>query len=172
MGINILLALGSLLMFSTFLGSANKVMIGNNQISSQNEYYIAGLSYGQSVIDEAKLKAYESPTDPLNLGIETPAEKIGHADTLGALGFASQSKFDDVDDYDGYRRRVNSPRAEGYEIFATVNWADPDDPNTVSAGPTEYKRMVVKVTSPYFPKIERGGYQIQDTVQLTYFFNR
>jgi len=172
MGVNIMLALGSMLMFSTFLGSFNKVMLGNNQISSQNEYYIAGLSYAQSVVDEAKMKAYEDPANPLLLGIDSPAEKIGRADTLGALGYASESKFDDVDDYDGYTRLVNSPRAEGYEISASVNWVDPKNLNTVSPGHTDYKRMVVRVTSRYFPKIERGGVELQDTVKLTYFFNR
>jgi len=183
MGVNIMLALGSLVMFATFLGSSNKVMIGNSQIASQNEYYIAALSYGQSVIDEAKTKSYEGTistsgtkgvitTKSLLLGPESASERITWVDTLGPKGYASEQRFDDVDDYLGYRRRVNSPRAEGYEISATVNWVDETDPNSISTSMTDYKMMVVKVTSPYFPKIERGGVTSQDTLKLTYFFNR
>jgi hypothetical protein len=177
MGVNIMLALGSLVMFATFLGSSNKVMIGNNQLASQNEYYIAALSYGQSVIDEAKTKHYQGtvmvggvPAPSLLLGVETSAEKINYVDTMTVKGYASEQKFDDVDDYDGYSRLVNSPRAEGYRISASVNWADETNPNLVSATPTAYKRMLVKITSPYFPKIEKGGVTSQDTVKLTYVF--
>ena len=43
-------------MFGTFLGSSNRLLMGNTQIASQNEYYIAALSYGQSVIEEARTK--------------------------------------------------------------------------------------------------------------------
>lgn len=183
MGVNIMLALGSLVMFATFLGSSNKVMIGNSQIASQNEYYIAALSYGQSVIDEAKTKAYEGTiktgtgvdaviSRSLLLGPESTSEKIAYEDTLGPKGFASEQKFDDVDDYAGYRRLVNSPRAEGYQISTEVHWVDEDEPNSISSSMTDYKMMVVKVTSKYFPKIERGGVTSQDTLKLTYFFNR
>jgi hypothetical protein len=152
MGANIMLALGSLVMFATFLGSSNRVMIGNSQLAAQNEYYIAAVSYGQSVIDEAKTKAYQGYT------------VVGGTKTL------SQRKFDDVDDYNGYRRRVDSPRAEGYVVLASVNWVSELNPNTISATPTSYKRMLVRITSPYFPKIEKDGLHYQDTLKLSYVF--
>jgi len=183
MGVNIMLAIGSIIMFTTFLSSSNKVMMGNSQIASQNEYYIAALSYGQSVIEEAKTKMYEGPLSPgppkggattnsLFLGPETSGEKIGFVDTLGPRGFTSEERFDDVDDYDGYHRMVNSPRAEGYAISTSVNWVDKVDPNSISSSVTDYKMMVVKVTSPFFPKIERAGVTSQDTLKLIFFFNR
>jgi hypothetical protein len=178
MGVNIMLTLGSLVMFMTFLGSSNRVMIGNNQLASQNEYYIAALSYGQSVIEEAKTKDYRGTvvfgstrTASLLCGPEAFAERIAYADTLTDRGFASERKFDDVDDYDGYRRLVNSPRAEGYVLVTAVDWVDESNPNAVSGTPTSYKRMVVSITSPYFPKIERDGSERQDTLKLSYVFS-
>ncbi len=174
-----MLALGSLVMFATFLGSSNKVMIGNNQLASQNEYYIAALSYGQSVIDEAKTKSYQGfimvgPTKTVSLlrGTETVGEQVSFVDTMTNKGFASEQKFDDVDDYDGYRRRVNSPRAEGYMLLTTVNWVDDANPNSVSVTPTDYKRMVVSVTSKFFPKITKGGVEVQDTLKISYIFGK
>ena len=169
MGVNIMLALGSLVMFATFLGSSNKVMIGNNQLASQNEYYIAALSYGQSIIEEAKTKAYKEGSF---LGTDATAEKVTFADTLTSKGFLSELKFDDVDDYDGYKRKVNSPRAEGYIMTTTVNWADTTAPNTASITETSFKRMVVKITSPYFPKIVKSGVEVSDTLKLTYVFTK
>lgn len=181
MGVNIMLALGSLVMFATFLGSSNKVMIGNNQLASQNEYYIAALSYGQSVVEEAKTKEYQGyivvgsgptavKTKSLLLGVESAGEKITWIDSLGAKGFASESKFDDVDDYDGYRRRINSPRAEGYIVSTSVNWVDESSPNSISVTPTRYKRMIVNVTSPFFPRVSKGGLEVPDTLKLSYVF--
>jgi hypothetical protein len=179
MGVNIMLALGSLVMFATFLGSSNKVMIGNNQLASQNEYYIAALSYGQSVIDEAKTKVYQGwldvggiKTKSNIIGVESVSEKIAYVDTVTANGYASEQKYDDVDDYDGYLRRVNSPRAEGYIVSARVNWVDKDNPNNISLVPTDYKRMAVSVTSRYFPKISKGGMEVPDTLKLTYVFSK
>ncbi len=176
-----MLALGSMIMFSTFLGSSNKVIMGNNQIASQNEYYIAALSYGQSIIEEAKTKEYQgsivvgsgpgaTKVKSLLLGYEATSEKISYVDTLTALGFASEVKFDDVDDYTGYVRRVNSPRAEGYMMYTTVNWVDEASPKVISATPTDFKMMTVNITSPYFPKIEKGGLTYQDTLKLSYVF--
>lgn len=183
MGINIMLSLGSLVMLTTFLGSSNRVMLANNQIASQNEYYIAALSYGQSVLEEAKAKAYQgyfvtgsgptaTKTKSNLLGTETSAEKMNYQDTLTVAGFASELKFDDVDDYNGYVRKVNSPRAEGYVLTASVNWVDEANPILVSNTPTDYKRMSVKVTSPFFPKIEKGGVSVSDTVEVMFVFSR
>jgi hypothetical protein len=162
-----MLALGSLVMFATFLGSSNKVMIGNNQLASQNEYYIAALSYGQSVIEEAKTKAFKEGNF---IGTDAVAEKITWTDTLTSKGFVSELKFDDVDDYDGYRRRIDSPRAEGYIVISNVSWVDESSPNTSSMTETLYKRMTIKITSPYFPKVEKSGIEYQDTLKLSYVF--
>lgn len=185
MGANILLALGAIVMFGTFLGSSNRLMIGNSQIASQNEYYIAALSYAQSVIDEAKIKSFEddiySTPEPgkevkvsevYHLGIESMDEKVGKFDTLGNMGYQSEMNFDDVDDYHGYSRLVNSPRAEGYHLFVSVNFVDDDHPTKVKFEVTDTKVMTVAITSPYFPKPERDGISSQDTLKLTYVFSR
>jgi len=185
MGYNILLALGALAMFGTFLGSSNRVIMGNNQIASQNEYYIAALSYAQSVIDEAKTKSFKGKTGVVTgtkdgasvslsntIGIESLDEKFPYPDTLSPRGYQSEFKFDDVDDYHGYRRLVNSPRAEGYMLHVAVAYVERDKPNKTESSPTTAKRMIVSVTSPYFPKIEKDGLAYPDTLKLTYVFSK
>lgn len=185
MGANILLALGALAMFGTFLGSSNRVIMGNNQIASQNEYYIAALSYAQSIVDEAKTKKFKGhpPTGSTSndgsivqtgnsIGIESLAESFPYPDTLTPKGYKSELFFDDVDDYNGYRRLVNSPRAEGYAMDVSVAWVEKTNPEEVRALPSTAKRMIVRVTSPYFPKIERDGLTYPDTLKLTYVFSK
>lgn len=182
MGSNIMLALGALIMFGTFLGSSNKLMIGNNQIAAQNEYYIAGLALAQSIIDEAKTKAFDHTTDtvtarstatltaPASLGRDGGAESVPQPDTSTSAGFSSVAKFNDIDDYNNYRRLVNTSRAEGYSVGVLVRYASPNAPDSISGARTFCKRMEVRVTSPYFPKINSGGTLVSDTVKLYYAF--
>jgi len=196
MGANIMLALGAIVMFGTFLGSSNRVMMGNTQIASQNEYYIAALSYAQSVIDEAKTKAFSDEYAPVlktvegkmgvsvvvipagevkevyHIGTESADENVSSYDALREGRFASESHFNDVDDYNGYSRLVNSPRAEGYHIHISVAYVHDEDPNEVKHELTNSKKMFVSVTSPYFPKDERSGTAVQDTLKLSYVFTR
>ena len=40
---NIILAIGALVIFGTFLSSSNRLMTGNTQIAEQNEYYISAI---------------------------------------------------------------------------------------------------------------------------------
>lgn len=186
MGSNILLALGSLVMFGTFLGSSNRLLIGNTQIASQNEYYIAALSYAQSVIEEARTKKFDgtlSATAVNNIGktVLTPAgglgadassEKLTDVDVYGEGGFLSQVKFDDIDDYHNYRRLVNSSRAEGYQMVVNVSYIDPLKPNVPVASQTNAKLMVVKITSPFFPRVDRNGMSLPDTLVVSSVFSR
>ncbi len=185
MGSNILLAIGSLIMFGTFLGSSNRLLMGNTQIASQNEYYIAALSYGQSVIEEARMKKFDgnltaswmknvgvTRTAAAGLGTDGIAEKMIGADELGKYGYLSESLFDDVDDYNNYRRVVNSSRAEGYELGVTVTYVDPLSNGLAVMTPTSCKRMTVRITSPYFPKIEKHGFSVSDTLTISYVFTQ
>lgn len=189
MGANMMLTIGAILLFGIFLSSTNKLMIGNNQIASQNEYYIAGISLAQSLIDEAKTKAFDENTigqdtmvakskltAPGSLGKDGAAETFSFPDTAissapfstAYKGYKSISKYDDVDDYNGYSRLVNTTRAEGYRISATVRYGDEVNPDASPGVRSFCKVMVVKVTSPYFRKSsDNGG---PDTLSLQYAF--
>jgi hypothetical protein len=190
MGANMMLTIGAILLFGTFLSSSNKLMIGNNQIAAQNEYYIAGLSIAQSVIDEAKTKAFDQNT--FNASAVVPLTSMTAAASLGKeagetmpawdtlswggpysanyKGYWSALRFNDVDDYKDYRRLVNTPRAEGYRVIVNVNYANASSPDNSSAVRTYCKKMTVKVTSPFFrSKYETQNNQ-QDTITVFYAF--
>jgi hypothetical protein len=189
MGANMMLTIGAILLFGIFLSTTNKLMIGNNQIASQNEYYIAGLSLAQSIIDEAKTKAYDENTilqdtmvarDRLtvsaSLGKDGGPETFSLPDLIRTTnpfttrypGYSSSASFDDIDDYNGYRRTVNTSRAEGYRLFSWVRYSSETNPDSTSAARTYCKVITVKVTSPYFRKSsENGG---PDTLTLSYAY--
>jgi hypothetical protein len=179
MGPNIILAMGALVVFGTFMSSSNRLMTGNTQIAEQNEYYITAISLGQALIDEAKTKAFDavtyttnvtipdSLTNPVKLGPEV-GETVPKPDTLfsGApysaayKGYRSTFAFNDIDDYDKYQRLVNTPRAEKYTVQVKVNYAVEKDPDFLTMTRTFCKKMTVQVSSPFMP----------DVVTLTYAF--
>ena len=163
MGYNMMLTLGALIMFVMFVNTSNTVMTGSKEIASQNEYYVAALGIAQSVLDEAKTKAFDEQTltSPVNspsslttrlaLGSDGGAESVPSVDILLSTGFGSTTRFDDIDDYSRYKRRVNTPRAEGYMVHVTVEYASPTNPDSTSFAQTYCKKMNVKVTSNYIP---------------------
>ena len=175
MGTNVILAIGALIIFGTVLSSSNRLMAVNTQIAEQNEYCISAISLGESIIEEAKTKSFDQKSnlaDPESsstiLGTDGLAESVPHPDTLTAAspyssankGFLSMAKFNDVDDYNGYRRLVNTQRAEGYVISAKVSYANPLSPNSTTGSKTFCKLMTVTVKSPYMP----------DSLTLSYAF--
>src|ERR1041385_2549653 len=169
MGTNVILAIGAMMIFGIFLSSSDKLMIGNTQIAEQNEYYLTALSLGQSLIAGAKTKAFDeksvtyavSAPESLSAGLGTDvvAETVPSPDTAITVspytsatpGFRSILKFDDVDDYNGYKRLVNTPRAEGYTLSAKVAYASPTWPDSTKGTQTWCKKFTVTVKSPYMP---------------------
>ncbi len=198
MGSNIILALGALVVFGMVLTSSNRLMTGNTQIAEQNEYYITGISIGQSIIDEAKTKAFDEKTAGLTMPVNFASvltlpgklgpeislhscERVPSPDTaLTTLpyspsnpGFRSAASFNDVDDYNGYQRLVNTQRAEGYKVLVSVSYASEMSPDSIRSTQTFCKVMTVKVTSPYFRIVDSSATnpkRAQDTVKLSYAF--
>jgi len=181
MGANMILTIGAILLFGTLLVNSNNIISSNSQIAAQNEYYISALAIGQSVIDEAKTKAFDQQT--VSSGVASPSamthwnslgrdgggEAVPNPDTLStsspfttaAPGYWSSIKFNDIDDYNDYKRIVNTPRAEGYNVLVKVKYASPTYPDSLYASSRSYcKWMRVYVWSKY----------MADTVKVYYSF--
>lgn len=170
MGLNMLLTIGGVILLSTFVLYANGLLFDNARIASDNEYVITAIALGQSVIDEAKMKAFDentvtgtvsSPgglTNAYLLGREGGGEVVSIPDTAGVHGAASFATFDDIDDYDGYIRIVNTPRAENYRIATTVAYASETFPDSAKSVQTYCKKMTVTVTSAFFIQPVRLSY--------------
>lgn len=159
MGGNLLITLGAmsligLLILTTING------LSNNEITiSESEFVITGVSLAQSLIDEIKTKAFDqveitgtinSPNDlSSTLGPES-GENISMPDTSGNQVFASLTIYNDVDDYNGYSRLVNTDIAENFLLTCQVQYVSVSNPENVSGSRTYCKRISVTVTSPFF----------------------
>ena len=164
----IMLVLGAFAMLSILALSFNRTMYGSLQLGIEMEATLNALSIGQSMLDEIMSTnfdqktlnkvayGYSEITPPGNLGPET-GETIAGIDSAYWSGgtfydFESKSKFNDVDDYNLYRRKVFDPRMGYFEVFDSVKYVSEFHPDKDTASATYYKRIVVVVRHPSLPR--------------------
>jgi hypothetical protein len=160
MGNSMMLVIGGLLLMGTFMLSANSLLLQNTTTSQQNECFLTAISLAQSVIDEAKTKAFDEKTvgGPVSVrdsltssslfGKDGSGETVPVPDTLSANGFISNTKFDDVDDYNGYQRRATTTRTGPLTVSAVVQYASETFPDSTLSARAYCKLMTVTVTGP------------------------
>ncbi len=174
MGYNIFLTIGALLLLGTLMVSTQNLISYNEGETLGNEYVLAAYGAAQSLIDEAKGKAYDENSVSAavadtsgftlagSLGRDGGAESVPSVDTMVTSspfsvaypGYPSSVRFDDFDDYNGYTRLMKSARGfEGDTLRAVVSYVPLANPE---AGPTGYRTMckliTVTVTGKYLPR--------------------
>jgi hypothetical protein len=149
-----------LILLSTLFITANRFVLNQETLALQSQYVITAVSLGQSIINEAKDKSFDkitktgsinSPnllTAPSSLGAESD-EQFSLPDTISNFTYMSSRTYDDIDDYDGYCRTVNTVNAENYLVKAEIIYVSATCPDSISTVRTFCKRMTVTVTSPY-----------------------
>jgi hypothetical protein len=73
------------------------------------------------------------------------------------LAFGSLKKFDDVDDYHKYKRRITNALGWQFTIVDSIDYVLEDDPNTRSSTQTFYKRITVHVYNENMHMDEDGN---------------
>jgi hypothetical protein len=116
---------------------------------------IMSREYDQKTISKVAY-TYSEITAPGNLGPEA-GETIAGIDSAYMSGatfhdFQSKSKFNDVDDYNLYHRKVYDPRLGYFDVFDSVKYVSEFVPDRDTSSATYYKRIVVVVTHPSLPK--------------------
>ncbi|MFC2133392.1 hypothetical protein ACFLTH_02140 [Bacteroidota bacterium] len=166
------LTIGAMTLLSVFLISANRMILDNKMVAAESEYIISAISIGQTLIDEVKTKEFDEavvgggtiesiPELSLTLGPEG-AEVIEFPDTSSTHAYLSKTLYDDVDDYNGYFRIVNTKRAEQYKVYAIVDYVKASDPDMIIGARTLCKKISLVIKSPYITQIP--------SVKLSYAF--
>lgn len=174
MGYNLFLTIGALLLLGTLMVSTQNLVSFHDSNTLANEYILAAYGAAQSVIDEARTKAYDELTLAApaadtsgftavgSLGRDGSGESVPAVDTMITTtpfsaaypGYRSAFRFDDVDDYNGYVRLVKASRGfEGDTVRVAVMYVPLDNPE---AGATGFRTMCklfrVTVTGKYLPR--------------------
>jgi len=164
----IMFILGAFAMLSMLALNVNRTVYGSLILGLEMEATLNGLSIGQSMLDEVMQKNFDEKTiskvaynyteitQPASLGPESGQEIDGFDSAYTSGGtfhdFKSKSKFNDVDDYKGYKRKVWDSRLGYFEVTDSVKYVKELEPNTASSSATFYKMVVVVVRHPNLPR--------------------
>jgi hypothetical protein len=164
----VMFILGAFAMLSMLALNVNRTMYGSLVLGLEMEATLNALSIGQSMLDEVMQKNFDQKTiskiaysysDITAAGSLGPGggEEVTGFDSAYTSGgtfhdFQSKSKFNDVDDYKGYTRKVWDNRLGYFEVTDSVKYVKESDPNAVSSTATFYKMVVVVVRHPNLPR--------------------
>jgi hypothetical protein len=183
------LVIGAFVVLSTLTLNVNASLINTSTTGLEMEATLDAVSIAQSMLDEILVQDFDQKTtngvrvyDPHNLtytgkfGPDGASEQIvgDHGvDTSRTNNFESRTKFNDVDDYQGYARKTWNPRFGWFNVAVRVDYVNEDDPDEFSWGRTFYKRVTVTVTHPSLVKDVNNQivpYEIKDlAVDRRYF---
>lgn len=160
-----LLVVAALTILSMLTFTVNSSILQAYVISYDSEATIDAMSIGQAMLDEIQTQAFDSLTNttqtvknpnlctiPSKLGADIDSEKTFasvvavYPDTMP---FKSMEKFNDVDDYNRYKRLVKSPHLGNFTVEDSVSYVLDSDLNTpYKITPTWYKKVLVKISHP------------------------
>jgi hypothetical protein len=164
----VMFILGAFTMLSLLALNVNRTMYGTVILGLEMEATLNALSVGQSMLDEVMQKnfdektigkvayTYTEITQPAYLGPESGQAINGIDSAYTSAGvfhdFKSKKLFNDVDDYNGYHRRVWDSRMGYFDVTDSVKYVKETAPNVESPTATFYKVVVVVVRHPNLPR--------------------
>ncbi len=147
-GTHSFLAIGAMALLALISLRFNATLLENRTTEIENKVYLTAFSLADDLIEEIKQKAFDEETVEWKA---IPADQLSPYSSFGPVdpGESSVSTFDDIDDYHGYLKAVSLPHVENYSVMSTVDYVSASDPDVTSSSQTYFKRITVRVTSPY-----------------------
>ena len=148
MGYNQFISIGAIALLALISLRFDSTVLETKQTEVENKVYLTAFSLADDLIEEIKQKAFDEQTvewRAIETGDLTPYNAFGPLDP----GESSVETFDDIDDYQGYQKEVSLPHVENYTITSNVDYVSASDPDETSLVQTYFKRVTVRVTSPY-----------------------
>ncbi|NUN71196.1 MAG: hypothetical protein HUU02_15955 [Bacteroidetes bacterium] len=165
--------------------NANKMIVERDISYYEQEAYQQAAVLANSLLTEIMTKdfdEYASSSDSWYANVTdfstTPNPEWGEASYVNPSGTADRwnpyrsvttSYFDDVDDYNGYKRIATSGGLPGFELTVQVYYVNSTDLETPSSSRTYYKRIVVTVkNTTYFRKRDQNKDGTEEDVELEF----
>jgi len=140
-----MLTMGALVLLSLSSLRFNNSVLENSTAQVENKIYLTAFSLADDMIETIKQRSFDEAT----LKFPTGLANLTSADELGPESGETYQTFNDIDDYNFYKKTVNAPHAEDYGIICRVYYVDGSNPDNVINSQSYYKKVVVTVTSPF-----------------------
>ncbi len=181
-----MMVIAAMLLLGTMSLGVNSTLINSTTTGLQMEASLDAISYGQSLLDEILAKEFDEKTittrafhytdltSAASFGPDGASETFTLPDTMmdgkmvkdpshGGDVYAtigrvplSQTKYDDVDDYNNYVRVCRNPRLDNFYDSVKVEYVLESNPDNLSGSNTFYKRVTVTVWNQYMTKTSEG----------------
>lgn len=145
----VLQTMAAMVLFSFILMTSNRMIHLNNIKEVESEVEKAAIVLAQTLIDEARVKAFDGET----VG-KIPSDIPSNFTICGPnTGENSRDKFDDFDDYHGWTENIDTALGENFfDMNVGVHYVSApgyhfDDGDTTTL--SESKKMRLTVTSPF-----------------------
>ncbi len=168
-----MLVLGAFALMSVLSLNLNRMMFSSLLLGLEMEAMTNAISVGQSMLDEILSKSFDEKTanggrlyDPSQatplamFGPEGSEEEITGIDTMNV----SKTRFDDVDDYHLYRRKVWDPRLGWFFVIDSVHYVHEEIPDVRTSSQTFYKSITVAVWNSQLPKVSDNSSEVRPIV--------
>lgn len=164
-----MLVIGAFAMLATLALSINGTIINTMSLSVESEMAMNAHAFAQTMLDEiltkwfdekaisTKIYKYEDMTKYNSLGPD-----FGEFLTLVNgfdLSFQSRVKFDDVDDYHKYKRKITNNLGWVFTVIDSIDYVYEGKDSTDMRSPTQtfYKRITVYVYNDNMAKDASGN---------------
>ena len=153
---HMMFVVGAFALLSLITLSVNSIIVEKTTVMLDTEASITAISIAQAMIDEIQSKEYDTQTVSArvyNTANLTPTNQlgpeVGESLTLpDVFPYQSATHFNDIDDYNGYRRTVSTTRLDNFAVTDSIYYVMESNLNLKSSTQTYYKKMVVTVTHP------------------------
>lgn len=148
---DVLYVMAALVLFSILATNSNASFVRSTNMQVESELEYNAIAIAQSVIDEARVKAYDENSVGNNVTeLDDDMPTFSAPSVLGPESGEVYPNFDDFDDFDGF----NQVRTTGYGDFsvsAVVVYLNPNNLNQVATATTIKKRLTVTVSHDNLP---------------------
>ncbi|MCH8494622.1 MAG: hypothetical protein LAT57_03200 [Balneolales bacterium] len=155
---DVLFLMAAMVLFSILVTNSNRIFVRNTAMMVNSEVEFNAISVGQSIIDEARTKAFDEVTagggsrigDP---DVIHPNNVPGAFTPSNSLGPESGEVYPNFNDFDDYNN-LNITRTTGYgdfEISARVFYVNPSNITVNVGARTTMKRLEVVVSNENLP---------------------
>ena len=162
---DIILVIGGFVLLSIFAISLNSAMIDNQVVLYQSEHILNALAIAQKYIEEAEALRFDE-----NKAGTIPSS-FTYASKLGPDSGEQYPFFDDLDDFNGFAYLDTLSGNISYTINISVDYVTLNNPDNATSTRTYFKRMIVKVSSPFLKEIDSRTVELKKLFGYHYFYN-
>lgn len=156
-----MLSAATLVVLAALVLNANRLIVEGEKDLLKGEAFDLAVNHAQALLSEIGRKKFDAAT------VDSGYQSAGEFTPAGSLGpdgpetsaispwpdempFKSVAAYDDADDYNGYKRVVNTDLLRDLELWVEVQYVSKNSPDQPVYTQTYFKRLTVYARHPSY----------------------